>query len=73
MTISTECIPGGRCLMLVKMLTKTAPGPSLKTSPLSLFMLEFTSVKSSAVELGETLFPSAWPLGRLSLFDSCNA
>ena len=31
-TISTECIAGGKCLKLVNKLTITAPGPSLKTS-----------------------------------------
>jgi hypothetical protein len=71
-TISTEFIPGGRCLMLVKMLTRTAPGPSLKASSLSLFELEFMSLGSSAL-LAETLFPSAWPFGRLPLLGSCDA
>jgi len=59
--------------MLVKMLTKTAPGPSLKTSPLSLFKLEFPSVNSPVLEFPETLFLSTWPLGNLSLFCSFNA
>jgi len=57
--------------MLVKMLTKTAPGPSLKTPPLS--VLGFAFVNSSVLLLADTLFPSTWPLGNLSLFGSFDA
>jgi hypothetical protein len=54
--------------MLVKIFTKTAPGPSLKTSTFSLFELE-----SSALELAGTLLPSVWPLGSAPLRGSFDA
>lgn len=38
-TRSTEYIPGGKCLKLVKSFTKTAPGPSLNASISSFFAL----------------------------------
>ena len=64
-TRSTECIAEGKCLKLVKMWTKTAPGPSLKASTWSLSILELNSTW-----LLELALPTTMPISDFWSF--CN-
>lgn len=72
MTRSTECIPGGRCLMLVKMLTKTAVGPSSRASICPLSLPCPKSTEASVLALSSIiLILELWPLSNFSHL-ACN-